>query len=101
MPKLDYSHQALRDAESDIEAAAILYLQAVDLLETADKIAQETQSLRAIALAQTLRRDLLAQTADLQRFLSKQALIESGCWAEITADLDKYHLTILSNRNVD
>ncbi len=96
MPKLEYSHQALKDAGCELEASAILYLQAVDLLEMADKIAYETQSLRAIALSQALRRDLLGQTIDWQRWLSKQALIESGYWGEITEDKNAYNLSILS-----
>lgn len=86
----------LLTAEGHIEIMNELYLQSVRALEQADRIAETTDSLRAIATAAQLRKELRDLVTDRQAYLSKQILVEDGIWDQIFADKVSYHISVIT-----
>ena len=80
---LGVEYEAIATASDSIEAGELLFRQTLKLLELADKIAYETESLRAISTASQLRKDAIAMLTYHQAFISRQALIETGEWEEM------------------
>lgn len=76
-------YQAIADADDAITAGYLLHLLTLKLSEQSDRIAKETESLRAIAQAAQLKKDCLATLSHFQAYKSRQALIESGEWDSI------------------
>lgn len=90
------SNSPLLTAEGHIEIMNELYLQSVRALGQADRIAETTDSLRAIATAAQLRKELRDLVTDRQAYLSKQILVEDGVWDEIFADKTAYHISVIT-----
>lgn len=88
LPDLKPEYRALIDVETVLDSGELLYQQTLQLSQLADEIASETNSLRAIAQAAALKKDLVSLLSHHQAFLSKQALVKSGEWDEILAKLN-------------
>lgn len=98
MSEFDISHKALANADSDFTASYIIFRQMIEQLQKVDEIAATTSSLRAISQSHLMRKDVLAMTADLQRYLSYKALNESGTWQEMTqgSNAVKFNLSVIT-----
>lgn len=80
---LSEEYQAVLLAADSIDASELLFIQTLKQCEQADRIARDTDHLRAIALAAQLRKDLTALMPLHQAWLSKQSLVKDGVWAEV------------------
>jgi hypothetical protein len=92
------NNSPLLTAEDSIEVFNELYLQSVKALEQADRIAEDTDNLRAIATAAQLRKELRELVSDRQAWISKKWLIEEGVWGNMMSrdDLISFHIDIIS-----
>ena len=95
---VDFSHSALANADSEFTASFIIFQMTIAQLKMVDEIAATTQSLRAVAQAHLMRKDVLAMTAGLQHYLSYRMLSDSGESSMMTSgnNATKFHLSVLT-----
>lgn len=88
----------LLTAECAVDIYNEIYVMAVKALEQAERIAETTDSLRAIAEAASLRKSLRELVSDRQAYLSKQFLVKEGVWDEVFADKVAYNISVITGQ---
>jgi hypothetical protein len=89
-------HLALAEAADSIEAGNTLYQMTVKQLQVVDKIAEATESLRAIQLSAQLKKDVASLIQSRQAYQSKQALLKAGIWQQMFKNEADFHIAVIT-----